>query len=137
MYQDSFERSQLPPERTNFGPPVGSVAHTIKSKMEGGNIFGGGENEKKDSIRLLYQEQLKKQLADKNAEKEAERQRKIAEDLRDEDRIKKDLEELNHQYAIEMKEDNKNKPPEPFDFQNIEKSNPVDNKSVYSKPPLR
>lgn len=124
-----------PNENKQYGPDKGSVAATIKSKMEGGNIFGGAAEPKKDSIRNLYQEQLKKQLEEKNQEKEEERKRKLMEDAKEEERIRKDLEELKSQYAREMKEDGGHKPPEPFDFGNVDNGPSVvkDNKSTYSR----
>ena len=39
-------------ELKRFGPAPGSVAATIKSKMEGGSIFGGDSNQEgKDSLK--------------------------------------------------------------------------------------
>lgn len=49
----------------------------------------------------------------------------------------RELEELKQQYANEMKDDKKDKPPEPFDFQNIDKKSNKDNRSVYSKNPIK
>ena len=80
---------------------------------------------------------MKNQLAAKNAEKAAIKERQLQEDLKDEERIRRELEELKSQYANEMKEDNPNKPPEPFDFQNIEKNTNKDNRSIYSKNPQK
>lgn len=106
--------------RKNFGPPVGSMAATIKARMEGGNIFGGQENNKNEIIKKAYQDQLREQLDQKNKAKEAEKQRQLAEDRYEDEKIRRELEELKQQYANEIKQDKQGGPSEPFDFGNVD-----------------
>jgi hypothetical protein len=110
-------------QRKQYGPPDGSMAATIKARMEGGNIFGGQDNNKNDVIRKAYQDQLRDQLDSKKREKEEAKQRQMAEDKYEDEKIRRELEELNQQYAREIKEDKKGGPPEPFDFGNVDNRN--------------
>ena len=47
-----------------------------------------------------------------------EKQRKLEEDKHEEDRIRRELDELKNQYAQEMKDDGSKR--EPFDFSNVD-----------------
>lgn len=90
--------------------------------MEGGSIFGGGNDNRKDKLKEIYQQELRQQLEQKNREKLEQKQKELEMDRREEERIRRDLEALNQQYAQEAKED-KNKRRDPFDFSNIEGAN--------------
>ena len=105
-------------------PPPGSVAFTIKNRMEGGNIFGGGEeSQRKEQLKKIYQDDLRKQLEAKNREKEEAKRKQMEEDKREEARIHKELDQLRMQYAQEIKDDGGKRKNDAFDFSNIPQDN--------------
>ncbi len=48
-----------------------------------------------------YKQELMMQIEEKNRKKEMEKKKRFDEELRDEERVKRELEELNYKYQVE------------------------------------